>query len=288
MRIFAALALLLATTACTQPAALVEYKGHENFGKDKFIQLAALDYAELKPGAGVPTTTTPTMAPAASIGVADLAPPVKPVAEVKPVVAASAPAIKETPKTIAAAPVNPWTRTPRTEKEPAPEPKLAEVKPAKPLAAPAPVASPAKSVQNLAKPMKTASSDFIWPVESKKVVSTFGPKGAGIANDGINIASQVGDRVWASADGEVIYVGNELKGYGNMAIVKHNGGKTTTYAYMSRIAVDKYARVKQGDTIGYVGHTGNAKQPQLHFALRNGNAPVDPMKYLKRTLASAE
>jgi murein DD-endopeptidase MepM/ murein hydrolase activator NlpD len=105
-------------------------------------------------------------------------------------------------------------------------------------------------------------------------------------NDGINIASSEGEPVWAAADGEVVYVGNELQGYGNMVLIRHDGNRSTTYAHLNRATVDKYDRVKQGDIIGYVGSTGNVKQPQLHFAVREGKNPVDPRKYLARSLAS--
>ena len=126
----------------------------------------------------------------------------------------------------------------------------------------------------------------MWPVSSKRVISEFGPKGKGKVNDGINIASADGEPVWASADGEVVYVGNELEGYGNMVLIKHTGDKATTYAHMSRTTVEKYDRVKQGDIIGYVGTSGNVKEPQLHFAIRDGKDAVDPLKYLDRKVAS--
>jgi murein DD-endopeptidase MepM/ murein hydrolase activator NlpD len=136
------------------------------------------------------------------------------------------------------------------------------------------------------KQANAGGSDFIWPIADKRVLSSYGPKGKGKVNDGINIASAEGEPVWAAADGEVVYVGNELQGYGNMVLIKHSGGKTTTYAHLNRAGVDKYARVKQGDIIGYVGKTGNAKSPQLHFAVRDGKEPVDPLKYVNRDVAS--
>lgn len=135
---------------------------------------------------------------------------------------------------------------------------------------------------------KPASSGYIWPVSSKKVISGFGPKGNGKANDGVNIASSQGEPVWAVADGEVVYVGNELKGYGNMVLIKHAGNQSTTYAHLSRANVDKYDRVRQGDIIGYVGSTGNVKEPQLHFAVRDGKDPVDPVKFMKQRVASLQ
>jgi murein DD-endopeptidase MepM/ murein hydrolase activator NlpD len=130
------------------------------------------------------------------------------------------------------------------------------------------------------------ASHFIWPVSSKKVVSSFGPKGSGKQNDGINIASTNGEPVWAAGDGEVVYVGNALEGYGNMVIIKHLDNKSTTYAHLSRAIIDKYEKVKQGDIIGYVGNNGRSQKAELHFAVRDGNTPLDPETFLRRSVAS--
>ncbi len=130
-----------------------------------------------------------------------------------------------------------------------------------------------------------SSAGFMWPVGSKKVISSFGPKAGGQVNTGINIALAEGEPIWAAADGEVIFVGNEGKSFGNMVILKHSAGKSTTYAHMSRATVDKYDRVKQGDIIGYVGTTGSVSQPQLHFAIRDGKDAIDPQKFLPNKLA---
>lgn len=120
---------------------------------------------------------------------------------------------------------------------------------------------------------------YIWPVSSRDMISTFGK------NDGINIKAAQGEPVWAVADGEVVYADDSLKGYGNMVLIKHSGGKTTTYAHLARMSVDKYDRVKQGDILGYVGSTGNVKAPQLYFSMRDGSNAVDPQKYLNRDVA---
>lgn len=146
---------------------------------------------------------------------------------------------------------------------------------------------PAVAIKTTAsKPVKLSNDqNFIWPVTSSKVISNFGPKGGGKANDGINIAASEGEPIWATADGEVVYSGNDLQGYGNMILIKHSGDKTTSYAHLSRATVDKYDHVKQGDIIGYVGATGNVKEPQLHFSVREGKDAVDPQKYLSRSVA---
>ena len=123
------------------------------------------------------------------------------------------------------------------------------------------------------------NSKFIWPVAGGKVVSHFSSQ----SNDGINIAAGDGEPIWAAANGMVVYAGNELKGYGNMVILKHDNGIMTAYANTSKIAVKKNDYVKQGDIIAYVGTSGGLKTPQLHFAVREGKTPVDPEKYLPAT-----
>ena len=123
---------------------------------------------------------------------------------------------------------------------------------------------------------------FIWPVAGGRVISHFGLKPDGKSNDGINIAVAEGEPVYAAAGGMVVYAGNELKGYGNMVILRHDNGWMTAYAHTSSIAVKKNDYVKQGDVIAYVGVTGGVKTPQLHFALRQDRTPVDPEKYLPK------
>jgi murein DD-endopeptidase MepM/ murein hydrolase activator NlpD len=121
---------------------------------------------------------------------------------------------------------------------------------------------------------------FIWPVEGGKIISRFdsGTKG----NDGINIAMSEGEPIFASAGGTVVYAGNELRGYGNMVIIRHDGGFLTAYAHARSLAVKKGEKVKQSDLIAYVGSTGGVKIPQVHFAVRKGKTPVDPERYLPR------
>ncbi len=128
---------------------------------------------------------------------------------------------------------------------------------------------------------------LIWPLSSRNIINKFGDTGnnGNKSNEGINIAAAEGEPVWAVADGEAVYVDNKLKFYGKMIILKHSGGKTTTYAHLARYAVEKYDRVKQGDIIGYVGSSGNVKEPQLYFSLRKGGKAVDPLINLDRKLA---
>lgn len=120
---------------------------------------------------------------------------------------------------------------------------------------------------------------FSWPVRGK-VVSKFGPKNGGLYNDGINISAPLGTKVKASEDGAVAYVGNELKGYGNLVIIKHSSGFITAYAHLSKTLVKKGQKVKKSDVIAEVGSTGNVKSPQLYFGLRKGRDAINPENYL--------
>jgi len=121
---------------------------------------------------------------------------------------------------------------------------------------------------------------FSWPVKGR-VVSKFGPKSGGLYNDGINIKAKEGSEVRASEDGVVAYVGNELKGYGNLVIVKHSGGWITAYAHLANASAKRGQEVKKGQKIGTVGATGNVTSPQLYFGLRKGRDAVNPENYLK-------
>jgi len=120
---------------------------------------------------------------------------------------------------------------------------------------------------------------FLWPVEGR-VISPFGDNPNGGRNDGINILVPRGTPVHAADAGEVSYVGNELKGYGNLILIRHDSGFVTAYAHADGVHVKRGEHVERGHVIGTVGDTGNVSQPQLHFELRHGTQPVDPTPYL--------
>ena len=123
-------------------------------------------------------------------------------------------------------------------------------------------------------------SKFLWPAEGT-IASRFGTKSGGLRNDGINIAAPVGSPVRATADGTVAYAGNELQAYGNLVLIKHEGGWMSAYAHNDRLQVARGEQVRQGQTIAQVGDTGNVPGPQVHFELRTGKGrPVDPLKHL--------
>ena len=124
-----------------------------------------------------------------------------------------------------------------------------------------------------------ATASFRWPVRGK-VIDGFGPKANGQQNDGINVAVPEGTQIKAAEDGVVAYAGSELKGYGNLVLVRHSNGFVTAYAHASELNVKKGEQVKRGQVIGKAGATGNVKSPQLHFEVRKGATPVDPTQYL--------
>jgi murein DD-endopeptidase MepM/ murein hydrolase activator NlpD len=120
---------------------------------------------------------------------------------------------------------------------------------------------------------------FLWPI-SGRVISNFGQNMDGGRNDGINISARLGTPIRAADAGTVSYVGNELKGYGNLVLIRHDNGYVTAYAHAERIDVQRGDRVARGQVIGSTGDTGDVLEPQLHFELRLGTRPVDPTPYL--------
>ena len=123
------------------------------------------------------------------------------------------------------------------------------------------------------------SPGFRWPVKGR-VIAGFGPKPNGQQNDGINLAVPEGTPVKAAEDGVVAYAGNELKGYGNLVLVRHPNGYVTAYAHAKELLVKRGDQVKRGQVIANSGQTGNVDTPQLHFEVRKGPAPLDPMPLL--------
>jgi murein DD-endopeptidase MepM/ murein hydrolase activator NlpD len=131
------------------------------------------------------------------------------------------------------------------------------------------------------KPTGTANptASFRWPVRGR-IIQGFGPKPSGGQNDGINVSVPEGTPIKAAEDGVVAYAGSELKGYGNLVLVRHANGFVTAYAHASELNVKKGETVKRGQVIGKAGSTGNVTGPQLHFEVRKGATPVDPAQYL--------
>jgi murein DD-endopeptidase MepM/ murein hydrolase activator NlpD len=138
-----------------------------------------------------------------------------------------------------------------------------------------------KTAEAPAKAAETTSAlpTFRWPVRGK-VVTTYGAKTNGKSNDGINLAVPEGTPIKAAEDGVVAYSGNELKGYGNLILVRHSNGYVTAYAHASELMVKRGDTIKRGQVIAKSGQSGEVASPQLHFEIRKGSSPVDPLQFL--------
>lgn len=164
------------------------------------------------------------------------------------------------------------------------EPQVASAPPSSappsstPPTTPSQTGEPAVPQQDAVLPPRSGRT-FSWPVRGR-VLSTFGPKADGLHNDGINIAARAGAPVVAAENGVVVYAGNELKGFGNLLLVRHADGWMTAYAHLDKTLVKKGQKVTRGQAIGTVGSTGAVNQPQLHFEIRKGTQAVDPAKFL--------
>jgi len=121
---------------------------------------------------------------------------------------------------------------------------------------------------------------LLWPVNGI-VTSKFGRRGSRM-HDGIDIGAKEGTPVHAAAAGVVVYADSRLTGYGKLVIIRHVRNLFTAYAHNQRMLVKKGERVRAGDVIARVGHTGRATGPHLHFEVRQGSTPVNPLAYLPR------
>lgn len=118
-----------------------------------------------------------------------------------------------------------------------------------------------------------------WPVAAPRLTSPFG-KRWGKDHDGIDMAAPVGTPVYAAAAGTVIYSGDQVRGYGNMVVIQHADGLVTVYAHNSLLLVHSGDGVAVGQEIARVGDTGRSTAPHLHFEVRRGENPQDPMQFL--------
>ena len=142
-------------------------------------------------------------------------------------------------------------------------------------AAPAQSQPTATQVAATQQPAASANTKFRWPVSGKVIVDFASSKGTGI-----NVEAPEGSPVRAAENGTVIYVGSGVEGYGNLVLIRHANGYVSAYAHLKDIGVQKGANVSRGDNIGSIGMTGSVSRPQLHFELRMGATPVDPMPLL--------
>ncbi len=157
--------------------------------------------------------------------------------------------------------------------QPAPQPA------SKAETAPADVAEIARNASYAPPPAAATKSMFSWPVHGR-IISEYGAGNLGRRNDGVNIAAPAGTAVRAAADGQVVYRGSELEGFGNLLLVKHGDGFVTAYAHNDAMLVKKGDQVRQGQVIAKVGQTGAVTTPQLHFEIRQESQAVNPVALL--------
>jgi murein DD-endopeptidase MepM/ murein hydrolase activator NlpD len=188
-----------------------------------------------------------------------------------PKTAAAAPPVAVAAAQPAAAPVPPVTRVAAVAGDTQQKARLAQAGPTPEEPA---VASPVKASEATG-----ALPTFRWPVRGK-VITAYGAKANGKANDGINLAVPEGTPVKAADDGVVAYSGNELKGYGNLVLIRHANGYVTAYAHASELLVKRGETIKRGQVIAKSGQSGEVQSPQLHFEIRKGSSPVDPLQFL--------
>jgi len=141
------------------------------------------------------------------------------------------------------------------------------------------IATPAQKPTVDATKGTEATPRFRWPVRGQ-VIAGFGAKPDGVRNDGINVAVPENTPIKAADDGVVVYAGNELKGFGNLVLVRHADDYITAYAHAKELKVKRGDQIKGGEVIGISGQTGNVDAPQVHFEIRKGSTPVNPMQFL--------
>ncbi len=236
----------LARTAQSRPAPGPNYAAAPKASAQAAHALATIGPAAKRdPQATKPTTARRTAPPArpTPVELAAVTPAADPLAPSAPTPAASAPPARAEPAKTAPAKAEP--------------PKVVEV--------PAPPAGGGR---------------FMWPVKGQ-VISEYGGKPDGSQNDGVNIGAPRGAPVVAADTGVVAYVGNELRSYGNLLLIRHTNGLVTAYAHLDTTLVQKGARIKRGQKIGTVGFSGKVSAPQIHFEVRRGSQAVDPGDYLE-------
>jgi murein DD-endopeptidase MepM/ murein hydrolase activator NlpD len=165
---------------------------------------------------------------------------------------------------------------------PKPAPPAAQKGAARPAPAPEVADAARKKIESIiARPEPMQKSRFAWPIPGK-VISGFGTKSGGMRNDGINISVALGSNITAAENGVVAYAGNELKGLGNLVIIRHDKDFMSVYAHARDLKVKKGDRVSRGQVIASAGKTGRVTSPQLHFEIRQKTRAIDPESVLER------
>ena len=179
------------------------------------------------------------------------------------------------PPTTTAAIANPALLESNMPVRPTTQPIPQQVAPAAPPPAQTAALTPQPPAAAAAEPQMSGADKFRWPISGKVITDFAASKGTGI-----NIEAPEGAPVRAAENGTVIYVGSGVEGYGNLILIRHPNGYVSAYAHLKVMTVQKGDVVNRGDSIGQAGMTGSVNRPQLHFELRKGATPVDPMPLL--------
>ncbi|MDX2204257.1 MAG: peptidoglycan DD-metalloendopeptidase family protein [Hyphomicrobiaceae bacterium] len=194
-------------------------------------------------------------------------------------------AVLKVPGTPGASNVAAAQQAPRPAPQPAAAPPETTAAPGVRVINRGPAASDAPAPVHAAEAPATAAARFRWPVRGR-VLAGFGKRSDGTHNDGINLAVPMGTDIQAVEGGRVAYAGGEIPAYGNLVLIRHDNGWVSAYAHADRILVQRDEIVKRGQIIAKSGRTGSVDQPQVHFELRQGAKPVDPMPYLEKMTAA--
>jgi murein DD-endopeptidase MepM/ murein hydrolase activator NlpD len=138
----------------------------------------------------------------------------------------------------------------------------------------------------IAQPPLAKPAPLRWPLVDPRLSSVFGAR-QGRPHEGIDLAAPLGTPIYAAEGGLVAYAGDGVRGYGNMVVIEHPGGLLTVYAHSSVLLVRTGERIAIGQEIARVGQSGRATAPHLHFEVRRGHVPQDPLRFLPARLASA-
>jgi murein DD-endopeptidase MepM/ murein hydrolase activator NlpD len=150
--------------------------------------------------------------------------------------------------------------------------------------APAPRPRPGASPPPAAKPFPVPvyTGGYRWPLDAGLVTSEYGQR-RGTPHQGMDIAAELRVPVYAAAEGEAIYVGDQLGGYGNVVILRHDQRTTTLYAHNSALKIKTGQKVKVDQVVALLGSTGRSTGPHLHFEMRENERPVNPRPYLPKS-----
>ena len=181
----------------------------------------------------------------------------------------------------------PTTTTTQTAAATAPQPDPLDAEEPQPVVQPETAPQPSAAAPPTPQPVPAAiptpaarsGGKFLWPVEGA-LLSSYGPTSDGLHNDGINIEAPAGTPVLAAENGVVAYTGNELRGFGNLLLIKHADGWVTAYAHTDRFLVQRGDSVARGQKVATVGSSGSVDRPQLHFEIRKGSRAIDPRDML--------